>query len=49
MSKSDPTCASLASHFAYEIPKKNHDEMLQISKQSNVRNKGSLRQVDKED
>ena len=49
MSKSDPTCASLASHFAYEISKKNHDEMRQISKQSNVWSKGSLRQVDKEE
>jgi hypothetical protein len=49
MSKSDSTYAGLASHFINKVPKKNHDAMLQICKQSNVRNKGSLRQVDKEE
>jgi hypothetical protein len=51
MSKSDPTVASLVSHFVYnKIPKKkNHDAMLQIRRQSNVWNKESLRQVDKEE
>jgi len=49
MSKSDSTYASLVSHVIYKVPKKNHDAMLQIHRQSNVWNKGSLRQVDKEE
>ena len=48
MSKSDSTYAGLVSLVIYKVPKKNHDAILQISKQSSVWNKGSLRQVDKE-
>lgn len=35
MSKSNLTDASLVTHFIYKIPKKNHDAMLQLCKQSN--------------
>jgi uncharacterized protein YbaA (DUF1428 family) len=35
MSKSNSTDASLVTHFIYKIPKKNHDAMLQLCKQSN--------------
>lgn len=35
MSKSNSTDASLVTHFVYKIPKKNHDAMLQLCKQSN--------------
>ena len=35
MSKSDSTEAGLVTHFIYRIPKKNHDAMLQLCKQSN--------------
>ena len=49
MSESDSTYAGLVSHVIYKVPKKNHDAMLDIRRQSNVWNKGSLRQVDKEE
>lgn len=49
MSKSDSMYAGLVSLVIYKVPKKNHDAILQISKQSSVWNKGSLRQVDKEE
>ena len=39
MSKSDSTYAGLVSLVIYEVPKKNHDAILQISKQSSVWNK----------
>jgi uncharacterized protein YbaA (DUF1428 family) len=35
MSRSDSKEASLVTHFVYRVPKKNHDTMLQLCKQSN--------------
>ena len=49
MSKSDSTYAGLVSLVIYKVPRKNHDAILQVSKQSSVWNKGSLRQVNKEE
>jgi hypothetical protein len=35
MSKSDSTGENLVTRFVYRIPKKNHDAMLQLCKESN--------------
>jgi uncharacterized protein YbaA (DUF1428 family) len=35
MSKSDSKGENLVTHFVYRIPKKNHDAMLQLCKESN--------------
>ena len=34
MNTSDPTSAELVQHFIYKVPKKNHEVMLEICKQS---------------